>query len=837
MNSFRYVLLCAAAALLVSLYPATSTHASGGPESVAVVVNADSWASTRIANEYIHLRKIPPSNVVYLSGIDNFERLSAENFRQRILLPVLTTLEKRGLQGQIDCVAYSSDLPTSIDASDDAKGVTLPPTLSPIVSSNGATYLYKLFLGKDIRYVSLNNNFYASRVMSHSQDSMWTPDEQSRNGAALKTLMSIADERKKQKEQFDEAAATQKTSEVLAVFLELKKTHPNSDQLLYNIACCQALVGKSDDAITSLAEAFKNGWSDVTHTRGDEDLVTLRDRQDFKELMAKMATVRFETTPPKGFTAKIAWTPTGFPAQNPAMGVPYMLSTMLACTSGRGNSVREALTALRRAVGADGSRPKGTVYFERNGDVRSTTREWGFESACERLRKLGVDAVVEDGVLPKGKPDVIGAMVGSAGFSWSESGSTILPGAICEHLTSCGGMMGENDGQTPLSEFIRFGAAGTAGAVTEPYALQAKFPSPFIHTHYADGCSLAESFYLSLAGPYQLLIVGDPLCRPWPRVISFILADPQIKESLAGTISAKPVLDPSTPYRPSAYEFFVDGALAGLIAPGNAWAFDTAKLADGPHELTVVAVSADLLAHGRLTVPFSTKNTTQKELAATASAKEIAWNTPLEIKAKLEGAKEIALVHNARLIAKINGAEGAASIDPKILGEGPARIYPFAVFGTDTEELKVVGAPINVNVIPPSPLPPLKGIDFAALTPGLAVRANGKSKIVVEKAEGDWLEKAGVADGTDFEVGGHFVVPDDEVYQFQLRGEAVIESLAVDGVVQSWPGNGPWRFIPVNLTKGVHALTLKGKGKGKSSLDIRFGGPGSRRLDAKRFKN
>ena len=33
--------------------------------------------------------------------------------------------------------------------------------------------------------------------------------------------------------------------------------------------------------------------------------------------------------------------------------------------------------------------------------------------------------------------------------------------------------------------------------------------------HYARGCSLAESFYQSISGPYQLLIVGDPLCQPW----------------------------------------------------------------------------------------------------------------------------------------------------------------------------------------------------------------------------------------------------------------------------------------------------------------------------------
>ena len=39
-----------------------------------------------------------------------------------------------------------------------------------------------------------------------------------------------------------------------------------------------------------------------------------------------------------------------------------------------------------------------------------------------------------------------------------------------------------------------------------------------IHVHYARGCSLAEAFYQSVCGPYQLLIVGDPLCRPWANI-------------------------------------------------------------------------------------------------------------------------------------------------------------------------------------------------------------------------------------------------------------------------------------------------------------------------------
>ena len=42
------------------------------------------------------------------------------------------------------------------------------------------------------------------------------------------------------------------------------------------------------------------------------------------------------------------------------------------------------------------------------------------------------------------------------------SGSTILPGAICDNFTSFGGQMGSGSGQTLLSEFLRYGAAGAS---------------------------------------------------------------------------------------------------------------------------------------------------------------------------------------------------------------------------------------------------------------------------------------------------------------------------------------------------------------------------------------
>ena len=103
------------------------------------------------------------------------------------------------------------------------------------------------------------------------------------------------------------------------------------------------------------------------------------------------------------FHSWYGWDPRGELLE--AGGQPYMLSTMLAMTSGRGNSVREAIAYLQRAATADGTQPKGTVYFCKTDDVRSKTRAPEFKAAVEELDKLGVKAKIILNPLPSNRSD------------------------------------------------------------------------------------------------------------------------------------------------------------------------------------------------------------------------------------------------------------------------------------------------------------------------------------------------------------------------------------------------------------------------------------------------
>ena len=500
--------------VLLWLLSVSLAYGGGGPEGVAVVLNSRSWASQAIANQYIAWRKIPASNVVLLD-VDAFERIGVDDFREQILRPTLATLQSRGVLAHIDCVAYSSDLPTAVDVRSDIGQLKLPRVITPVASINGLTYLYQQVLRKDANYLQLNSNRYMRLPELSTPAKPLTADQRRRLLQASQSTNS--------------KLWAQAAKQWEAIVAEL----PGLPAAQYNLACCLARLNKPQDALAALRSAVQAGWSDRRHTQRDADLLTLRKEAKFQEILREMELLNrkpLAVQPTAGFRGVDQWDNGGQRVH--AGGRRYLLSTVLGVTSGRGNSVSEVLAALRRSVDADGTRPSGTIYFPTNGNVRSTTRDGRFHAAAAALRDLQVSADVRSGVLPKGRQDVMGAMVGAASFDFVKSGSRILPGAICEHLTSFGGVMTEGAGQTPLSEWIRHGAAGTSGAVTEPFALQAKFPFPYLHVHYARGCSLAEAFYQSIHGPYQLLVVGDPLCQPWARIGSVDV--PQLAEKPNG---------------------------------------------------------------------------------------------------------------------------------------------------------------------------------------------------------------------------------------------------------------------------------------------------------------
>jgi hypothetical protein len=520
-----------------------------------------------------------------------------------------------------------------------------------------------------------------------------------------------------------------------------------------------------------------------------------------------------------------------------AGGQHCMLSTMLAVTSLRGNSVGEALSYLRAAAKADGTHPKGTIYFTRTSDVRSTTREPGFAGAVADLKKLGVAAAIVPEEMPSGRPDVQGLTSGVKLFSWRSTGSTILAGAICDNLTSYGGVMDESGSHTPLTEFLRYGAAGASGTVKEPYAKQDKFPVPFVHVHYARGCTLAEAYYQSVFGPYELLIVGDPLCRPWARIPQVEAPGLKANAKVSGKLTFAPAAHSAGGPPADRFELFVDGRRFARCAAGESLSLDSTQLADGYHELRVVAIeSGPIESQGRLVVPIAVENR-GRSIEFTASAqKSIAWDEPLKLNAKAPGMVGVLFFHNGRLLGKTRGEEGEVVLNPRLFGSGPVVIEALGIARGGPQEY-VRARPMHLTVKPGTALAALK--KTPPLVRGLVLKlAGGKTVPVQETGKPDWLSLDGVREKETYELSGYFDAPLEDIYQFQVWYFGDLK-LSVDGHVLHDGRAGDYRqkFLPVPLAAGVHRLVISGKAADRVQIRVAFGGPGALDINGATFRH
>jgi len=517
-------------------------------------------------------------------------------------------------------------------------------------------------------------------------------------------------------------------------------------------------------------------------------------------------------------------------------GPHYLLCTLLGATQGRGNSVREVLSYLSRAAQADGTHPPGTIYFAKTGDVRSQVRTPAFDATIKSLRELNVKAEIITQPMPVRRNDVQGALLGTPKFDWGSSGSTILPGAICEHFTSVGGSLQENAGQTPLTEFLRYGAAGSSGTVTEPYAIQDKFPLPNMHVHYARGCSLAESFYQAVHGPYQLLIIGDPLCRPWANIPTVEVTGITAGQTIQGTVVVTPTAKLAQG-EVDRFELFVDGLRLDRCSAGESFTLDTTQIVDGWHELRIVAFEKSLIeSQGRVILPVTFNNRNRNcELVAKLPQDTVARGAALEVSVQSPGARGLLVLNNTRLVGSLEGEAGTISVDTKLLGTGKTTLRAMAV-GGESGGLLAQSAPLDL-IVSPAPALPAQAAPKSP-QPGLKLTpAGGKSVVVRDTANNKWLVEAGVTPDQVFTLEASFQVPADDVYQFQIRHQGGL-TLDIDGpslYESSAETEGKYQYLPVTLAKGWHRLTVVAQATRDPRLELRFGGPGLRRIGAPDF--
>ena len=418
----------------------------------------------------------------------------------------------------------------------------------------------------------------------------------------------------------------------------------------------------------------------------------------------------------------------------------YWCVSYVGWTGASGLGPQEVFNYLDRARAADGHGQGGTIYCPYSGDdTRYGLRGGAYVPGVgDSGGEIANDAVpVWDALgiryAQPNKPqltglgcmsqcgDNAGEIIGSTGIASGETGNRYLPGAYADHGTSAAGVLVNFfTSQSPCAYWLHKGAYGTSGMTTEPFAIPEKFPHPHLHTHLRNGASLGEAMWESVALTEEIAFLGDPLMQPYATFPVVAISKPvtdgmtvsntcAIAASAAvGAVTTPTTLAPAT-LEPN-LDLAVDGHVVNIDASnetiavtrtngGTGFVLDTTTLADGWHELRVIAYNNN---------PVRTQGEATRTLVVNNHGQSVALSGPVSVDyaggtagftatpAGMAGATNLTLQANGRTLARLPVGGGTTHLPVSVFGfQGTTTVH--AVSWLDNGQ-QVWSAPWNIVV-------------------------------------------------------------------------------------------------------------------------------------------
>jgi uncharacterized protein (TIGR03790 family) len=171
--------------------------------------------------------------------------------------------------------------------------------------------------------------------------------------------------------------------------------------------------------------------------------------------------------------------------------------------------------AADRSQGLRGGLPANVLFLSTEDTARNVRAR--LYPPAGLLRRWGVRVQVEPAAELGPTERVLLVQTGSARLPRVDQ-LQWLDGGLGDHLTSYGGVLGRDPGQSTVLDWIAAGATASHGSVSEPCNHLQKFPHPqWLLLHYLQGSTAVEAYWKSVLWPQQSLFVGEPLAAPFAR--------------------------------------------------------------------------------------------------------------------------------------------------------------------------------------------------------------------------------------------------------------------------------------------------------------------------------
>jgi tetratricopeptide (TPR) repeat protein len=188
------------------------------------------------------------------------------------------------------------------------KALSLEPRYAEALNNLGTLYAKKGDIAQSLVYFERSleaypgftkareNAEHAKRLLSQPEQSLLSQPEKNLRTPPIQgenEFQKVLETDKKDSQSLDDRAqlalilvSKKHYEEAEKLYLSMLKNHPDAKvTILYNLACLYAIMGHGDQAMAFLQNSVREGFSEWDHLEHDEDLKSLRDRTDFKELI------------------------------------------------------------------------------------------------------------------------------------------------------------------------------------------------------------------------------------------------------------------------------------------------------------------------------------------------------------------------------------------------------------------------------------------------------------------------------------------------------------------------------------------------------------------------
>jgi hypothetical protein len=205
---------------------------------------------------------------------------------------------------------------------------------------------------------------------------------------------------------------------------------------------------------------------------------------------------------------------------------------------------------------------------------------------------------------------------------------------------------------------------------------------------------LAESFYQSVSCPFQLLIVGDPLCCPFGKFPQFEVKGLADGDTVSGDFILK--IEPAAGSPPlESYEIYFDGVLLRKLTDTDELAVEINTINDGYHEIRVVGVGDSVVANRTSRAIGFVVNRDSQTLNLSISNTQFHLGGSVRIQVDSTFGKRVEIRQNFRKIALVD-SEKEKRITASQIGLGKSKLQAVVVLDDGT---LVRSMPVEVEIL------------------------------------------------------------------------------------------------------------------------------------------